>query len=50
MLRESILTSKMSHFIAVETWEFHIVRWVIGMNTSSIRLLWIGRTYNRSGI
>jgi hypothetical protein len=50
LLQKSTFTREMSHFSTTVTWKFGLVGWVIGMNTSSIRLLWIDGVYHRSGI
>jgi hypothetical protein len=48
--QKSTFKREMSHFSTIVTWKFSIVGWVIGMNTSSIRLLWIDRSYSKSDI
>ena len=39
---------EMPNLSAVVTWKVSVVWWVVGTNTSSIRLMWIGRSCSGS--
>ena len=46
--RKAAILRKVPNLFVVVAWEVNIIRWVVGMNTSSIHLDWIGRNYSGS--
>jgi hypothetical protein len=48
LLWKMTVLRKVPNLSIVVTWEVSIIWWVVGMNTSGIRLSWIGRNYSGS--